>query len=50
MYDLVRRDIVYFYHLIEASGEEASDVGVKGEGCDGLLVIGQGTNAATASI
>lgn len=50
MYDLVRGDVVHFYHLIEASGEEASDVGVKGEGGDGLLVIGQGTNAATAGI
>jgi len=50
MYDLVRGNVIHFYHLIEASGKEASDAGVKGEGRDGLLVIGQSTNAATAGI
>lgn len=48
--DLVRGDVVHFYHLVEASGEKASDVGVKGEGCDRLLMVGQGTDAATAGI
>lgn len=50
MDDLVRRDVVHFYHLIETSGEKASDVRVKGEGCDSLLVVGQSTNTATAGI
>lgn len=50
MYDLVRGDVIHFYHLIEASGEETSDNGIKGEGRDGLLVVGEGTNAAAACI
>lgn len=50
MYDLVRSNVIHFYHLIEAPGKEASDAGVKGEGRDGLLVIGESTDAATAGI